>query len=331
MPTVHFLNVGNGDCIIIEHGSGHVTMIDICSGNLVQKRAESIANIIEEAIKGNFQMADKPTNPISYLKKIGHTSLFRFILSHPDMDHLNGFKALREQIGFANFWDSGVRREKPDFGEGCPYSEEDWDEYVAVRDGNRQGIKVVTPKAGGQFQFANKKEDGSAGGDGLNIASPDQAWVDEVNKNNDLNAGSYIITYHTAGGIFIFPGDAHDHGWNFATTKYPGYVNNCSILIAPHHGRKSERSFDFLDKIKPKLALFGCAPSEHLAYDAFSRREIHVITNNQAGNVIMDSGDNGIDVYVENRIFAQKHEGFDENKQKHGCYFIGYVPKPESK
>lgn len=26
---VHFLNVGHGDCTIIEHESGHITMIDI--------------------------------------------------------------------------------------------------------------------------------------------------------------------------------------------------------------------------------------------------------------------------------------------------------------
>jgi competence protein ComEC len=328
MPTVHFLNVGCGDCIIIEHGSGRITMIDICSGNLAEKRAESIADLLEQRIKGNFGMCDKPTNPISYLQKIGCTSLFRFILSHPDMDHLNGFKAVREQIGFTNFWDSGVRREKPDFGEGCSYSEEDWDEYAAVIEGKRSGITVVTPKAGSTFQFANKKEDATAGGDCLFIASPDQARVDEVNKNEDLNGGSYIIAYHTVGGKIVFPGDAHDHGWNFATTNFPNYVNDCSILVAPHHGRNSDRSFDFLDKIKPKLALFGCAPSEHLAYGAFNQRKIPIITNNQAGNIIMDAGEHGIDVFVENRSYAEKHDGFDANKLKHGCYFIGYVPKP---
>jgi competence protein ComEC len=105
-------------------------------------------------------------------------------------------------------------------------------------------------------------------------------------------------------------------------------VNDCSILVAPHHGRNSDRSFDFLDKIKPKLALFGCAPSEHLAYGAFNQRKIPIITNNQAGNIIMDAGEHGIDVFVENRSYAEKHDGFDANKLKHGCYFIGYVPKP---
>ena len=42
----------------------------------------------------------------------------------------------------------------------------------------------------------------------------------------------------------------------------------------------------------------------------------------------MDAGDHGIDVFVENRSYAEKQDGFDANKLKNGCYFIGYVPKP---
>ena len=34
MPAVHFLNVGSSDCIGIQHGSGRILMIDICSGNM---------------------------------------------------------------------------------------------------------------------------------------------------------------------------------------------------------------------------------------------------------------------------------------------------------
>ncbi|HZS16312.1 MAG TPA: hypothetical protein VFA51_00095 [Candidatus Udaeobacter sp.] len=29
MTRIHFLNVGHGDCTIIEHASGHITMVDI--------------------------------------------------------------------------------------------------------------------------------------------------------------------------------------------------------------------------------------------------------------------------------------------------------------
>jgi len=31
MPKVHFLNVCEGDCTVIEHNSGHVTVIDVCN------------------------------------------------------------------------------------------------------------------------------------------------------------------------------------------------------------------------------------------------------------------------------------------------------------
>jgi hypothetical protein len=31
MPQVHFLNVREGDCIVIQHISGHATVIDVCN------------------------------------------------------------------------------------------------------------------------------------------------------------------------------------------------------------------------------------------------------------------------------------------------------------
>lgn len=31
MARMHFLNVDEGDCSIIQHDNGHVTMIDVCS------------------------------------------------------------------------------------------------------------------------------------------------------------------------------------------------------------------------------------------------------------------------------------------------------------
>lgn len=32
MAKIHFLNVDEGDCSIIQHDNGKVTMIDICCG-----------------------------------------------------------------------------------------------------------------------------------------------------------------------------------------------------------------------------------------------------------------------------------------------------------
>ena len=31
MPIVHYLNVKEGDCSIIQHGSGRISVIDVCN------------------------------------------------------------------------------------------------------------------------------------------------------------------------------------------------------------------------------------------------------------------------------------------------------------
>ena len=64
-----------------------------------------------------------------------------------------------------------------------------------------------------------------------------------------------------------------------------------------------------MDAVRPQLSLFGCAPSEHLAYDAWNYRDLRKITNNQAGNVVMEIGEKFIDVFVQNSTFAEKAGG----------------------
>ena len=339
MPTVHFLNVCDGDCSIIQHGSGRVSVIDICNGQTSTKRiiAEAVRGLqINQyaakaaSLSGNHGMRDKPTEPISYMQNLGITSIFRFILTHPDMDHMDGLKALCDEIGVVNFWDSGVRRDKPEFGDNCPYREEDWDQYESLRDGKSPGVTVVRPRAGSQFQFANKGEpnDREDGGDYLSIVAPSATLVQGATDSEDPNDGSYVIIYRTCGGKIIFGGDAHDETWDYILTHHKAAVQDCAVLIAPHHGRDSDRCYDFLDTLRPNLTLFGCADSQHLGYDAWNSRNLLHITNNQAGNVVLNANNEGIDVYVENLEFAKRWNTHDVTKTINGNTYIGMVTKP---
>jgi len=331
MARVHFLNVGNGDCSIIEHGSGRVTMIDICSGNKGEAVQKSLASVIEAMElstqrSGNYAMRCRPTNPIAYMKRNGIKGPFRFILTHPDCDHLDGFDALCTEFGMTNFWDNGLRKEKPGF-DGSPYKEEDWDRYLAVRDKKREGLTVVTHLAGSTFSFANQG-DPQAHGDCLDIVAPDAALVKAANESEDPNDGSYVIVYRSAGGKIVFGGDGHDSTFDYVLQNHSPLVSNCAVLIAPHHGRDSDRSHDFLDTLKPGLTLFGCADSAHLAYEQYTQRGLTKITNNQAGNVVMEPHANGIDIFVENKKFAETFNAHDATRTCCGSYYIGTVAKP---
>jgi competence protein ComEC len=66
--------------------------------------------------------------------------------------------------------------------------------------------------------------------------------------------------------------------------------------------------FSFLDTVKPALTLFGNAKSEHLAYDKWANRGLAYVTNNQAGNVILDPDqDSYLRVYVTCQKFAEAY------------------------
>lgn len=312
MSTLHFLNVGPGDCIILEHASKRVTVYDICGGNR-GATGRMAAQMLERAgvptAPGNFRMCEQPTQPLDYLARYVGRSVFRFILSHPDMDHLDGFNCLTDGFNVSNFWHSGLDRDKPEFGDEGPFREEDWDRYEKVRDGNEPGTTSLLKRAGARFQYANRYSDGSAGGDGLYILAPDDGLVEAAHLTEDYNDASYVILYKSVGGHILIPGDAHDKTWEYVLAKYEEDVRDVPLLIAPHHGRKSGRDYGFLDVVRPKLTLFGCAPSDALAYDAWNYRNLTHITNNQAGSVVVECTDKRMSVYVENRRFAEAAGG----------------------
>ena len=329
MAKVHFLTVGAGDCTIIEHNSGRISIIDICGGNKPISKAEGRVIEALEKPRGNFAMCKRPTNPLEYLQGLGVTKIFRFILSHPDMDHLDGFNNLMENFTVLNFWDSGARKDKPDF-KGSPYKEEDWDRYVKVRDDNDDGVTVVSVRAGSRFMYANRNEEESTDIDGLYIASPSKELIEEANESQEFNDASYIICYWSTGGKIIIPGDTHDGAWKYAINNHKDDIENCSFLLAPHHGRKSDRDFEFLKVTSPSATLLGCASSTDLAYDAWRNRNLYYFTQNQAGNVVLEITTGQIDVYVENEKFAGNSGGDTSSTNRQGYYLLGSIYKKDS-
>ncbi|MEZ5900642.1 MAG: hypothetical protein R3D51_14255 [Hyphomicrobiaceae bacterium] len=97
------------------------------------------------------------------------------------------------------------------------------------------------------------------------------------------------------------------------------------LLIAPHHGRDSGGDREYLRILRPKLTLFGCAPSEHLAYDAWSNRSLAKITNKQAGNVVVDMSEDRPWVYVQDREFAAANNSDSFYSPRHDAYCWGCV------
>ena len=327
MPKIHFLNVNQGDCIILEHNSGRLSIFDISAGNIDRVRSSMAGYSALRDVKagqGNYRMCQHPTNPLDYLTDMEIKEIWRFILSHPDMDHLDGFNSLLDEFRVLHFWDSGAKKEKPDFSEYSGYKEEDWDRYVNVISKNESGTKSISVQAGSRFKYANEDDTEENIGDAVHILAPDQELIKEGNRKQDFNDASYVVLYRSAIGKVLLAGDAHDATWEYVKEHYKDEVSNVALLIAPHHGRKSGRSYEFLDFVNPKLTLFGCAPSDNLAYDAWNNRKLAHITNNQCGCIVAE-GSNVMRIYVENDVFAANNGGDTGTTNSQGFYYLDTV------
>lgn len=153
------------------------------------------------------------------------------------------------------------------------------------------------------------------------VLAPTPGLCADAKTSGECNDYSYVLLYRSNGGRIILSGDSHDNSWEHIIKNHKNDVQDVNILLAPHHGRDSDRSFEFLDVVKPKLALFGNAESEHLAYPEFSKRSIPVITNNQAGCVVVDTDDTAMKVYVTNAAFAEAVSGAKTYSEPHRAYY----------
>lgn len=307
MVTVHFLNVKQGDCSVIRHNSERITVIDVCNAKPADVQAETsnaMTEQLERGISGNFQQKKHPVNPISYLRDHGIDSIFRYIQTHPDMDHMDGIKALFDEFQPLNFWDTDNTKEIEDSSwENSPYNEEDWKFYKNLRDTKPdEDPRRLALLAGAQGQFWN-----SLDGDNLHILAPTQELIDSANETDqDYNDCSYVLLYRIGSNRIVFGGDSHDDTWTHILENYQDDVANIDLLIAPHHGRDSGRSYEFLDTLKPTLTFFGNARSEHLAYAAWRNRGLSYITNNQANCMVVDASQTPMKLYVTHENFARR-------------------------
>lgn len=303
MGIVHFLNVKDGDCSIIQHSSGRVSMIDICNGNpgkqYVKDSQDSIRNILE-SLQGNRNQKNHPVNPIDYLKSFGIKSIFRFILTHPDMDHMDGIKRLFSEFEVNCFWDT-ANNKKMSKGDFRSYDEKDWIYYQQIR---KTAKNYYADSVNCYYNADNRNGEGD--GDFLQILCPTQELIKDVNQHGDYNNCSYVILYNESNRKILFCGDGEEKEWNILLKKYPKTLKNIDVLIAPHHGRKSGGNDCYLDILNPKLTLFGNAKSEFLNYNDWYRRNLMYFTNNQGGTFILSHLNGKIEVYCTNVSFADQ-------------------------
>lgn len=308
MAKIHFLNVDEGDCTIIQHNNGNVTMIDICCGNIDTKEQKRQLYPLSESLKGlsgNFNQKSYPTNPIEYLQEHKINSIFRYIQTHPDMDHMDGLSNLVNAIPIINFWDTdNSKKQEFDTNGKCgKYFKKDWDCYCALRN-SQYDPKTLIYYDGTANKYFAEDDTGPLQDDYLKILSPTKSLMATANEVGDWNDASYVILYVIQGRKILFCGDADTKTFEHLMKIHKEDISALDVLIAPHHGRNSNKDFAFLDIMRPKLTLIGNAKSQYLAYKEWNDRDLLHIQNNQGGNILIEIDSQGLRVSCSNMVFA---------------------------
>jgi beta-lactamase superfamily II metal-dependent hydrolase len=313
MAKIHFLNVGHGDCTVIKHNDGKLTMIDINNGDeldddstdaVLEARSsdkmdylrkwtswkivgKSRAEVLAEA-----DYTIELTNPIEFLQQnYPGESIFRYIQTHPDFDHMRGLAALESSgIPVLNFWDIEHSREWDD--EKDKESDlEDWQAYQRLRNGSSP--KVLRNLRGESGSFWNLGKDGVGGGNGIQILSPTKELIaahDEDGKRNEL---SYVLMYRTGGRKIILGGDAEQNAWQSILDHYKTTLK-CDVLKASHHGRDSGYHQEAVATMNPTVTIVsvGKKPETDASnkYRQYSKR---VWSTRWWGNLTLEIGGDG--------------------------------------
>lgn len=271
LSTVHFIDVGQGDCIFIELPNKKSCIID--GGSSVYS---------SEVVK--------------YIQKLGYSKIDLMIATHSDADHVGGLSAVLSNFEVKRIlrpyvMSRGSLLETPDDLEYVyEYDRDiviDNDEsysafinlaYKETYDGKASEIEVISNRT--LFpEFANSDENATVGFEVISPVALEEEYLGDGRmrtrgyksaysiESDRMNTNSAVILYTISNNLesrkFLFTADA-------TKTTESEIINRCAenellkerlqdidCLKVAHHGSKNSTTAEFLDLVRPHVAIIS--------------------------------------------------------------------------
>lgn len=304
---VHFLNVDHGDCTIIRHPGdehrkkGRISLVDI---NDFQNRKPDEENAI--AGLSSFLSADSTfrsqideeeyakkylDDPIDYFQSQvaeRNQDIWRFICTHPDMDHISGLNRLGKEENVSIFWDTTHSKDLSDADYWPPeYDKQDWERYEAIRNGDTSH-QHLSPRPGSNEKYWKQ--------DQIEILHPTKEFSRELDENEqekespEYNDISYILKLNARRGAILLPGDAEQAAWDEILDRYgPKKLSDVKVLKASHHGRKDGFHKEAVEAMNPEYVIVSVGTKDsadaHQKYARTCSDETKIWSTRQFGTI----------------------------------------------
>ena len=255
---VHFLDVGQGDCTVVEFPSGDAVVIDAGDGSFTNRN-----------------------HTVRFLKALAPSKL-TMILTHADADHYGGFQALIEAFGADAFYLPAYGEETPEYAallqavEKSGAKTDTMTRYDVVADGSGAYLACVSPRS-------TDEEEGNEASSVLYLRYEGVG----VLLAGDISAAverGLVKESALAEGIFDSGG-------------YRVRLEETDILKLSHHGSASSNTEEWLALLSPEKAVVSCGKGNsygHPAPETLSRAEAagaELYRTDELGDIVLSVKD----------------------------------------
>lgn len=248
--SINFLDVGQGDSILLELAGGVRIMTDAGPDSSVAKSLESALGQ-------------------------GSRSIDLAIITHPELDHFNGFNYVIENYRIGAFIVNG--RDHP--------GSKQWEELMAKI--TARNIPLITLGAGDAIGYRDSR---------IDIISPGVQFV----ASSELNDTGIVQKVRTPDFTALLTADTGINVENYLRARYD---LGADILKVGHHGSKYSSGAAFLVAVHPALAVISSGTHNtygHPAQDTLTRlgaASVPVLRTDQHGTITVRRGKYQLEVF----------------------------------
>lgn len=249
---ITFVDVGQGDSIVLQNGFHKKTYVIDTGGTVSFQEGEW----------------EKPRNPfevgndilVPFLKGKGVSTIDKLILTHGDMDHIGGARAVLEAIKVKELI--------------LP--------YVLNRSNLENEIIQLAKEKKTTVRFVKDGMSWKENGSSFKIVNP-------IIEQDDRNDNSVVIHVKLGGLFWLFTGDLGEQGEERLLREYPTLP--VDVLKVGHHGSKSSTSTALLQAYQPKVAVISVGKTNRFGHphqevlDRLKERKIKIFRTDIDGAI----------------------------------------------
>jgi competence protein ComEC len=262
--TIRILDVGpiNGDSILISSPTGKTVLVD--AGDTTKGKA-----VVEALKRYNIQQLDY------------------FIATHPHPDHLGGAAEVFKAVKVLNVIDNGQQPTVPPellppkqtkAAAKKPAPTKKPASVTKFYDDYKEAVRA----SGASYAIAQPGTKHDLGGGALlTILAPSEPFFTKdkmTSGGNEANANSIVARLDYGTFSMLLAGDAESQTEHRLMTKELNLQTK--VLKVSHHGSKYASSGDFLNRVKPEIAIVSCG-----AWNRYGHPNQAVLDRLRAANV----------------------------------------------